>query len=59
MGQRIKPGLRLFGQAIDGTIDMGEDGLPDIVIGSQGTAVVLRYGYCALWTVYGSVFTNL
>uniref|UniRef100_A0A7N6B9M9 VWFA domain-containing protein n=1 Tax=Anabas testudineus TaxID=64144 RepID=A0A7N6B9M9_ANATE len=42
MGQRIKPGLRLFGQAIDGTIDMGEDGLPDIVIGSQGTAVVLR-----------------
>ncbi|XP_051241527.1 integrin alpha-D isoform X2 [Dicentrarchus labrax] len=42
LGQKIKPGLRFFGQAIDGDIDLGEDGLPDIVIGSQGTAVVLR-----------------
>lgn len=35
-------GLRFFGQAIDGGMDLGEDGLPDIVIGSQGAAVVLR-----------------
>ncbi len=48
MGEKIKPGLRFFGQAIDGDIDLGEDGLPDIVIGSQGTTVVLRYGYC-IW----------
>ena len=44
MGQEIRQGLRFFGQAIDGDIDLGEDGLPDIVVGSQGTAVVLRYG---------------
>ncbi|TKS69297.1 Integrin alpha-L CD11 antigen-like family member A [Collichthys lucidus] len=42
IGQKIKPGLRFFGQAIAGEIDLGEDGLPDIVIGSQGMAVVLR-----------------
>ncbi|XP_034388003.1 integrin alpha-M isoform X2 [Cyclopterus lumpus] len=42
MGQKIKPVLRFFGQAIDGHIDLGEDGLPDIVVGSQGAAVVLR-----------------
>ncbi|KAG7486286.1 hypothetical protein JOB18_028599 [Solea senegalensis] len=40
--QEINPRLRLFGQAIDGGIDLGEDGLPDVVIGSQGTAVCLR-----------------
>lgn len=37
--------MRFFGQAIDGDIDLGEDGLPDIVVGSQGMAVVLRYGH--------------
>uniref|UniRef100_A0A8D3E145 VWFA domain-containing protein n=1 Tax=Scophthalmus maximus TaxID=52904 RepID=A0A8D3E145_SCOMX len=42
MGQEVEPGLRFFGQAINGGIDLGEDGLPDIVIGSQGAAVVLR-----------------
>ncbi|XP_044044756.1 integrin alpha-D [Siniperca chuatsi] len=42
MGQKIIPELRFFGQAIDGGIDLGEDGLPDIVVGSQGMAVVLR-----------------
>uniref|UniRef100_A0A3B4THL0 Integrin alpha-M-like n=1 Tax=Seriola dumerili TaxID=41447 RepID=A0A3B4THL0_SERDU len=42
MGEKIKPGLRFFGQAIDGVNDLGEDGLPDITIGSQGVAVVLR-----------------
>nr|XP_057925143.1 integrin alpha-D isoform X2 [Doryrhamphus excisus] len=41
-GQNIRPGIRFFGQAISGSIDLGEDGLPDLVIGSYGTAVVLR-----------------
>ncbi|XP_050926831.1 integrin alpha-L [Lates calcarifer] len=42
MGQKIKSGLRFFGRVIDGDIDLGEDGLPRILIGSQETAVVLR-----------------
>ncbi|XP_056891585.1 integrin alpha-D isoform X1 [Takifugu flavidus] len=40
--QNIQPKWRFFGQAIDGGIDLGADGLPDIVIGSQGAVVVLR-----------------
>lgn len=43
LGQKIQPQLKFFGQAIDGGIDLRDDGLPDIVIGSQGAAVVLRY----------------
>ncbi|XP_022595636.1 integrin alpha-L-like [Seriola dumerili] len=42
MGQKIKPGLRFFGQAIAEDIDHGDDGLPRIVIGSQATVIVLR-----------------
>ncbi|KAF3687166.1 Integrin alpha-M CD11 antigen-like family member B [Channa argus] len=42
VGEKIEPGLRFFGQAIDGDIDLEDDGLPDIVIGSQGKVVVLR-----------------
>ncbi|KAM7418445.1 hypothetical protein PAMA_015863 [Pampus argenteus] len=41
-GQEIKPELRFFGQAIDGNIDLGDDGLPDIVVGSRGAVVVFR-----------------
>ncbi|XP_059184742.1 integrin alpha-L-like isoform X1 [Centropristis striata] len=41
-GLDIKPELRFFGHAIDGDFDLGEDGIPDIVVGSQGMAVVLR-----------------
>ncbi|KAM9792574.1 integrin alpha-M [Neosynchiropus ocellatus] len=41
-GRNMSPGLRFFGQAIDGEIDLGEDGLPDIVVGSQGAVIVLR-----------------
>lgn len=44
MGKKVEPWMRFFGQAIDGDIDLGEDGLPDIAVGSQGMAVVLRYG---------------
>uniref|UniRef100_A0A672YKR3 Integrin alpha-M-like n=1 Tax=Sphaeramia orbicularis TaxID=375764 RepID=A0A672YKR3_9TELE len=42
MGEKFQPGLRFFGQAIDGSIDLDDDGLPDIVVGSRGSAVVLR-----------------
>uniref|UniRef100_A0A3B3UF29 Integrin alpha-L-like n=1 Tax=Poecilia latipinna TaxID=48699 RepID=A0A3B3UF29_9TELE len=42
MGAQFDPGLRFFGQSINGDIDLGEDQLPDIVVGSQGAAVVLR-----------------
>lgn len=45
MGQKIKPELRFFGQAIDGSLDLGADGLPDVVVGSYGAAVVLKYRY--------------
>ncbi|XP_047435386.1 uncharacterized protein LOC125004644 isoform X4 [Mugil cephalus] len=43
-GEEIIPGIRFFGQAIDGNIDAREDGLPRIVIGSPETSVVLRQG---------------
>ncbi|KAM7393612.1 hypothetical protein PAMP_020470 [Pampus punctatissimus] len=41
-GQEIKPELRFFGQAIDGNIDLGDDRLPDIVVGSCGAVIVFR-----------------
>ncbi|XP_030280885.1 integrin alpha-M-like [Sparus aurata] len=42
LGKEIQPGLRFFGQSMYGKIDLGDDGLPDIVVGSQGMAVVFR-----------------
>ncbi|KAM9363270.1 integrin alpha-L [Symphorus nematophorus] len=42
VGKEIGREMRFFGQAIDGNIDLGEDGLPDIVVGSHGKAIVLR-----------------
>uniref|UniRef100_A0A8C5D3K5 Integrin alpha-X-like n=1 Tax=Gouania willdenowi TaxID=441366 RepID=A0A8C5D3K5_GOUWI len=42
MGGTIQSGMRLFGQSISGDIDLENDGLPDVVVGSKGTAVVLR-----------------
>ncbi|RVE76583.1 hypothetical protein OJAV_G00009790 [Oryzias javanicus] len=41
-GNSFQPEMRLFGLAIDGHGDLGNDGLPDVVVGSQGAAVVLR-----------------
>lgn len=46
--QRISAGmmrskLQFFGQTIDGKMDLGEDGLTDIVVGARGAVVVLRY----------------
>ncbi|XP_023810318.1 integrin alpha-L-like [Oryzias latipes] len=40
-GKNFQPAMKLFGLAIDGHGDLGNDGLPDIVVGSQGAAVVL------------------
>ncbi|XP_059903388.1 integrin alpha-L-like [Gadus macrocephalus] len=34
--------IRFFGQAVDGSGDLGEDGLADLVVGSRGAVVVLR-----------------
>ncbi|KAM4611701.1 integrin alpha-M isoform 2-T2 [Polymixia lowei] len=34
--------MQFFGQAVDGSMDLGEDGLADIVVGSRGRVVVLR-----------------
>lgn len=41
-GAEFHPGLRFFGQAIHGDLDLGDDRLPDVVVGSQGAVVVLR-----------------
>ncbi|KAI5627805.1 integrin alpha-L isoform X2, partial [Silurus asotus] len=32
-----------FGLAIDGVMDMGQDGLTDIAVGAQGTILLFRY----------------
>lgn len=42
LGEKVASELRYFGQAIDGELDLGEDGLPDIVVGSQGKVIVLK-----------------
>lgn len=42
LGEGVHPGLQFFGQSIDGSIDLGDDGLPDLLVGSRGAAVVLR-----------------
>uniref|UniRef100_A0A3P8ZRH4 VWFA domain-containing protein n=1 Tax=Esox lucius TaxID=8010 RepID=A0A3P8ZRH4_ESOLU len=34
--------LQFFGQTIDGNMDLGEDGLTDIVVGARGAIFVLR-----------------
>lgn len=41
MGEGVRSGLKFFGQSIDGSMDLGDDGLPDLLIGSRGAAVVL------------------
>ncbi|XP_045072972.1 integrin alpha-L-like isoform X2 [Coregonus clupeaformis] len=38
----IRSKLQFFGQTIDGKMDLGEDGLTDIVVGARGAVVVLR-----------------
>uniref|UniRef100_A0A667Y979 VWFA domain-containing protein n=1 Tax=Myripristis murdjan TaxID=586833 RepID=A0A667Y979_9TELE len=42
IGKKIDFGLQLFGQAIDGNVDLDGDGLTDIAIGSKGKVVILR-----------------
>ncbi|XP_074874900.1 integrin alpha-L isoform X1 [Buteo buteo] len=45
-GQRLEgraaAGLRFFGQALDGAMDLTGDGLVDLVVGAEGHVVVLR-----------------
>ncbi|MCJ8748277.1 hypothetical protein PDJAM_G00163510 [Pangasius djambal] len=38
----ISKQLRHFGLAIDGVMDMGQDGLTDIAVGAQGTVLLLK-----------------
>ena len=54
--REIEFGLKYFGQAIDGHMDLGDDGLPDIVVGSKGAAVVLRYGFCKSYPLLSVFF---
>ncbi|KAJ0050840.1 hypothetical protein NL108_008186, partial [Boleophthalmus pectinirostris] len=42
LGENVNSRLQFFGQSIDGSNDVGNDGLPDIVVGSRGSAVVLK-----------------
>ncbi|KAF4075583.1 hypothetical protein AMELA_G00235920 [Ameiurus melas] len=39
----ISEKLHHFGLAIDGVMDIGQDGLTDIAVGAQGTVVLLKY----------------
>ncbi|GAB0202377.1 integrin alpha-L-like [Grus japonensis] len=41
-GQVVAPGLRFFGQAMDGVKDLTGDGLVDLAVGLDGHVVVLR-----------------
>lgn len=43
MASSISKELQHFGLAIDGVMDMGQDGLTDIAVGAQGTVVLLKY----------------
>ncbi|XP_072318892.1 integrin alpha-M, partial [Eucyclogobius newberryi] len=42
LGEKVHPGLQFFGQSIDGSFDAGNTGLPDLLVGSRGSAVVLK-----------------
>lgn len=37
----LAPGLQYFGRSIHGTMDMNDDGLVDLAVGSLGAAVLL------------------
>jgi len=37
----LAPGLQYFGRSIHGTMDMNNDGLVDLAVGSLGAAVLL------------------
>ncbi|XP_064177548.1 integrin alpha-M-like isoform X1 [Anguilla rostrata] len=40
--QEVSSGLRFFGQSIDGRMDLGEDGLTDIIVGAYEEVVLFR-----------------
>ncbi|XP_060755348.1 integrin alpha-D [Neoarius graeffei] len=42
MASSISENLQHFGLAIDGVMDMGQDGLTDIAVGAQGTILLLK-----------------
>ncbi|XP_043835304.1 integrin alpha-L [Dromiciops gliroides] len=40
-GDQLSPGLQYFGQSIHGIMDLGGDGLVDVLIGSRGQVIML------------------
>ncbi|XP_072453658.1 integrin alpha-L isoform X2 [Notamacropus eugenii] len=40
-GIQVSPGLQYFGQSIHGVMDLGGDGLVDVLVGTQGQVVML------------------
>ncbi|XP_038619309.1 integrin alpha-L isoform X2 [Tachyglossus aculeatus] len=41
-GIQVSPGLQFFGCSIHGVMDLGKDGLTDVIVGTRGQVVVLR-----------------
>ncbi|KAM6289111.1 integrin alpha-L-like, partial [Aegotheles albertisi] len=41
-GQKVAPGLRFFGQAVDGALDLSGDNLVDLAVGAEGHVLVIR-----------------
>uniref|UniRef100_A0A6I8PCS1 Integrin subunit alpha L n=1 Tax=Ornithorhynchus anatinus TaxID=9258 RepID=A0A6I8PCS1_ORNAN len=41
-GIQVSPGLQFFGRSIHGVMDLGTDGLTDVIVGTRGQVVVLR-----------------
>ncbi|XP_029429102.1 integrin alpha-D-like isoform X2 [Rhinatrema bivittatum] len=41
-GKRVSAGLMYFGRAVSGGLDLSRDGLPDIAVGAEGKAFILR-----------------
>ncbi|XP_053550803.1 integrin alpha-M [Bombina bombina] len=41
-GSAVSTGLMYFGRSVTGNLDMTEDGIPDVSVGSEGKVLVLR-----------------
>lgn len=52
----LAPGLQYFGRSIHGTMDMNNDGLVDLAVGSLGAAVLL---WLAFHSVNNTVVKNI
>lgn len=41
-GRLLTGGVQFFGRSVAGNLDMTQDGLPDVTVGGEGVAVILR-----------------